>query len=217
MFATAWETTTMPHPRSCIIARRAAVLTAVGAIAALLGSGIAAADVSVDKTFTWSADWPSIGTVTPISTEVLGSMVSPVPLGTPENSNVTVDIDAPPSVTEALISAGATTVTGSGDAWITVTDPNGTKANIDVPLSGPTVAVPSAGSDLTAQATGVAQFPGTFDVGTATATLDANHVYISLVPQDANGNNLGTITVQLTLSPTTQDTTLAQVQVGSGN
>jgi hypothetical protein len=199
---------------NALIARRIAVPAAIGVIATLLCSGIASADVSVDKTFTWSANFPSIGTVSPVSTEVLGSMVSPVPLGTPENSNVTVNIDAPPSVTQALINAGATTVAGSGDAWITVTDPNGTKANIDVPLSGPSVAVPAAGSDLTAQATGVAQFPGTFDSGTATATLDADHVLVTLSPADANGKPLGTITVQLSLSPATQDTTLAQVQVG---
>jgi hypothetical protein len=200
-----------------MIARRAAVVGALGVVVTLLGTGTAAADVSVDKTFTWSADWPSIGTVTPISTEVLGSMVSPVPLGTPENSNVTVNIDAPPSVTQALINAGATTVAGSGDAWITVTDPNGTKANIDVPLSGPSVAVPAAGTDLTAQANGVAEFPGTLDAGTATAVLDADHVFITLTPSDASGNQLGTVTVQLTLSPSSQDTTLATVQVGSGS
>lgn len=200
-----------------MIARRIAVLGSVGAVAMLLGSGVAAADVSVDKTFTWSANWPGIGTVSPISTEVLGSMVSPVPLGTPENSDVTVNIDAPPSVTKALIDAGAATVAGSGDAWITVTDPNGTKANIDVPLSGPSVAVPPAGSDLTAQATGVAQFPGTLDSGTASAVLDAGHVFITFTPKDASGNPLGTITVQLTLDPATQDTTLANVQVGSGS
>jgi hypothetical protein len=200
-----------------MIARRIAVLGSACVVVTLLGSGVAAADVSVDATFTWSADWPNIGTVSPISTEVLGSMVSPVPLGTPENSNVTVDIDAPPSVTQALIDAGAATVAGSGDAWITVTDPNGTKANIDVPLSGSAVAVPSAGTDLTAQATGVAQFPGTFDTGTAIATLDAGHVFITLTPQDASGNPLGPVTVQLALDPATQDTTLANVQVGSGS
>ena len=207
----------MKARRSALITRRIAVPTAIGVTATLLCTGIASADVSVDKTFTWSANWPSIGTVSPISTEVLGSMVSPVPLGTPENSNVTVDIDTPPSVTQALINAGAATVAGSGDAWITVTDPNGTKANIDVPLSGPSVAVPAAGSDLTAQATGVAQFPGTFDTGTAIATLDADHVFITLTPQDASGNPLGTVTVQLTLDPATQDTTLANVQVGTGS
>jgi hypothetical protein len=200
-----------------MIARRIAVLGSVGVIVTLLGSGVAAADVSVDKTFTWSANWPNIGMVSPISTEVLGSMVSPVPLGTPENSNVTVDIDAPPSVTQALIDAGAATVAGSGDAWITVTDPNGTKANIDVPLSGPSVAVPAAGSDLTAQATGVAQFPGALDAGTASAVLDADHVFITLTPTDSSGNPLGTVTVQLTLDPAGQDTTLANVQVGSGS
>ena len=130
-----------------MIARRAAVLGSVGVVVTLLGTGVAAADVSVDKTFTWSANWPNLGTVSPISTEVTGSMVSPVPLGTPENSDVTVNIDAPPSVTQALIDAGAATVAGSGDAWITVTDPNGTKANIDVPLSGSAIPVPAAGSD----------------------------------------------------------------------
>ncbi|HJP73227.1 MAG TPA: hypothetical protein VJ914_03100 [Pseudonocardiaceae bacterium] len=202
--------------RSVMIARRAAVLGAAGVVVTLLGTGVAAADVSVDKTFTWSANWPDIGTVSPISTEVVGSMVSPVPLGTPENSNVTVNIDAPPSVTQALINAGATSVAGNGDAWITVTDPNGTKANIDVPLTGPAIAVPAAGSDLKAQATGVAQFPGTLDSGTATAVLNAGHVFITLVPSNASGQ-LGAITVQLTLSPSSQDTTLASVQVGSGS
>jgi hypothetical protein len=201
--------------RSFMIARRAAVPLAIGAVATLFCSGVASADISVDKTFTWSANWPSIGTVSPISTEVSGSMVSPVPAGTPENSAVTVHIDAPPSVTQALIAAGATTVSGGGDAWITVTDPSGIKANIDVPLSGPSVAVPAAGADLVAQATGVAQFPGTFNTGTATATLDAGHVLVTLDPQNAAGTDLGAITVQLTLDPTTQDTTLAQVQVTS--
>ena len=200
-----------------MIASRLPVAGAVGVVATLLCSGVASADVSVDKTLTWSANWPNIGTVSPISTEVLGSMVSPVPLGTPENSDVTVNIDAPPSVTQALIDAGAATVAGSGDAWITVTDPNGTKANIDVPLSGPPVAVPSSGSDLTAQATGVAQFPGTFDTGTASAVLDADHVLITLTPKDAAGNPLGAVTVRLVLDPATQDTTLANVQVGSGS
>jgi hypothetical protein len=200
-----------------MIASRIAVVGSVGVIVTLLGSGVAAADVSVDKTFTWSANWPNIGTVSPISTELLGSMVSPVPLGTPENSDVTVNIDAPPSVTKALIDAGAATVVGSGDAWITVTDPNGTKANIDVPLSGPSVAVPAAGSDLTAQASGVAQFPGSLDSGTASAVLDADHVFVTFTPKDASGNPLGTVTVQLTLDPATQDTTLANVQVGSGS
>ncbi|HEX3785635.1 MAG TPA: DUF6801 domain-containing protein [Pseudonocardiaceae bacterium] len=207
----------MVAPRSSTTVRRVAVLTAVGAVATVLGSGIASADISVDKTFTWSANWPNIGTVSPISTEVLGSMVSPVPEGTPENSDVTVDIDAPPSVTKALIDAGATTVTGSGDAWITVTDPAGTKANIDVPLSGSPVAVPAAGSDLTAQAAGVAEFPGTFDTGTATAALDAGHVFVTLDPRNAAGTDLGAITVGLSLAPDSQDTTLAQVQVVSGS
>ena len=98
-----------------------------------------------------------------------------------------------------------------------MTDPSGTKANIDVPLNGPSVSVPAAGSDLVAQAGGVAQFPGTFNTGTATATLDAGHVVVTLDPKNAAGTDLGPITVQLTLDPATQDTTLAQVQVTSGN
>lgn len=68
-------------------------------------------------------------------------------------------------------------LSGTADAWLYLTDPDGTKFVVDASLTIP-------------------------------STLD---------PHNAAGADLGAITVALTLDAATQDITLAQVQVASGN
>lgn len=195
--------------------RKTLVVAAVGTTAMLLGSGIASADISIDKTLTWDAGYPGIGTVTGISTEVVATMVNPVPPATPESTAFTIDIDIPSSVTNYLIGQGVTAVSGSGDVWITVTDPNGTKANVDASASGSSIPVPASGQDIKTTVTGTVQFPGIEDSGTASAAIYPPHVVITLTGTTASGGTVGPTTIHPTLDPSTQDPTLGSVQVGS--
>jgi hypothetical protein len=209
----------MSGPRSTLFASRALVVGALGVISAVLGAGVAVADVPVNTTLTWTGVFPIIGTLQPISTQIVATLPSPITAGAPGTANFTVNADAPALATTGLEDVGAATVQGTADAWLYLTDPNGTVAVVDALLTIPSTPTPPDGSDLTFSASGVVHFPGPFDTGTATVAIDPNHVTTTLDPKDANGNDtvLGTFTVPLTLSPATQNTTLGQVQIVSGS
>jgi hypothetical protein len=200
-----------------IIGRRVAAITAVGVIAGLLGSGIAAADVPVDKTLTWNGVFPIIGKLDPITTEIVTTLPSPIVAGTPGSASFSVNITAGPLAGTGLRDVQAATVQGTADAWIYLTDPNGTKTVVDAALTIPSTPTPAAGQPLTFTATGTVRFPGAFDTGTATVAIDPDHVTTTLDPKKADGSDtvLHTFTVKLNLDATTppQDPTLGQVQI----
>ena len=207
----------MTGPQSTIIGRRVATITALGVIATLLCNGIASADVPVDKKLTWSGTFPIIGKLDPITTEIVTTLPSPIVAGTPGSATFTVNVDAPPLATTGLHDIQAATVQGSADAWIFLTDPNGTKTVVDAALTVPPTPTPAAGQDLTFTATGTLRFAGAFDTGTATVAIDPAHVTTTLDPKKADGSDtiLKTFTVTLNLDSTTppQDPTLGQVQI----
>lgn len=204
-------------PRSSTYRRRVATIAALGVIPTLLLSGTAFADVAVDKTLTWNGNFPIIGNLDPITTEIVTSLPSPLTAGTPGSTTFTVNIDAPPLATTGLQEIGAATVQGTADAWVFVTDPNGTKFVVDAALTVPSTPTPPDGQDLKFTATGAVRFPGAFDAGTATVAIDTDHVTTTLDPKQADGSDtvLGTFTVALALDATTppQDPTLGQVQI----
>jgi hypothetical protein len=203
--------------KSMSIGRRVVAATAVGVVTSLLCSGIAAADVPVDKTLTWNGVFPIIGKLDPITTEIVTTLPSPIVAGTPGSASFTVDITAPPLAGNGLRAVAATTLQGSADAWIYLTDPNGTKTVVDAQLTIPSTPTPAAGQPLAVAATGTVRFPGAFDTGTATVAIDTDHVTTTLDPKKADGSDtvLKTFTVKLTLDATTppQDPTLGQVQI----
>ena len=208
-------------PRSSTYSRRVAAITALGVISALLLSGTAFADVPVDKTLTWNGNFPIIGNLDPITTEIVTTLPSPLTSGSPGSTAFSVHIDAPPLATTGLEEIGAATVQGTADAWIFVTDPNGTKYVVDAALTIPPTPTPADGQDLVFTASGTVRFPGAFDTGTATVAIDPDHVTTTLDPKQADGSDtvLGTFNVQLALDATNppQDPMLGQVQiVGSG-
>ena len=202
---------------SSTFGRKAAVLTAIGVTTMLLCSGTAAADVPVDKTLTWNGTFPIIGKLDPITTEIVTTLPSPIVAGTPGATSFAVNIDTPPLATTGLRDIQAATVQGTADAWIYLTDPNGTKTVVDAQLTIPSTPTPAAGQDLKITASGTVRFPGPFDTGTATVALDPGHVTTTLDPKKADGSDtvLKTFTVTLNLDSTTppQDPTLGQVQV----
>jgi hypothetical protein len=198
-------------------ARSVLAVGAIGAVATLLSAGVASADISIDKTFTWNTTYPGLGAVSGISTEVVATMTSPVPVGTPESTNVTINLDLPATVTNYLIGQGVVSVTSGGDVWITVTDPNGTRANVDASVQGPAVAVAGSGKDTRATVTGTVGFPGTENTGTASAAIYPQHVVVTLTATTASGATVGPTSVNLALSPSTQDPTLGSIQVTSGS
>ncbi|HEX3785634.1 MAG TPA: DUF6801 domain-containing protein [Pseudonocardiaceae bacterium] len=175
----------------------------------------------MDKTLTWNGNFPIIGNLDPITTEIVTTLPSPIVAGTPGSARFTVDIDAPPLATTGLEDIGAATLQGTADIWVYVTDPNGTKAVIDAALTIPSTPTPADGQDLRFTATGTARFPGPFDTGTATVAVDPDQVSTTLDPKQADGSDtvLGTFTVPLGLDSTTppQDPTLGQVQIDPAN
>jgi hypothetical protein len=197
--------------------RKAAAVTALGVITSLLCSGIAAADVPVDKNLTWNGIFPIIGKLDPITTEIVTTLPSPIVAGTPGSASFTVNIDAPPLAGTGLRDIQAATVQGSADAWIYLTDPNGTKTVVDAQLTIPSTPTPALGQDLKFAATGTVRFPGAFDTGTATVAIDPGHVTTTLDPKKADGSDtvLHTFVVTLNLDSTTppQDPTLGQVDI----
>jgi hypothetical protein len=211
------ESREMTGPRSANIGRRVATITALGVIGTLLCNGIASADVPVDKKLTWNGTFPIIGKLDPITTEIVTTLPSPVTAGTPGSAAFTVNIDAPQLAGVGLRDIQAATVQGSADAWIYLTDPNGTKTVVDAQLTIPSTPTPAPGQDLKVTATGTVRFPGAFDTGTATVAIDPAHVTTTLDPKKADGSDtvLKTFTVTLNLDSTTppQDPTLGQVQI----
>lgn len=197
--------------------RRVAAITALGVIATLMCNGIASADVPVDKKLTWNGTFPIIGRLDPITTEIVTTLPSPITAGTPGSASFTVNVDAPPLATTGLRDIQAATVQGTADAWIFLTDPNGTKTIVDAQLTVPSTPTPAAGQDLKFSATGTVRFPGPFDTGTALVAIDTDHVTTTLDPKKADGSDtvLKTFTVTLHIDSTTppQDPTLGQVQV----
>lgn len=210
----------MTRPQSALsvkVGRRVAAITALGVIGTLLCSGIAAADVPVDKKLTWNGVFPIIGRLDPITTEIVTTLPSPIVAGTPGSASFTVNVDAPPLATTGLHDIQAATVQGTADAWIYLTDPNGTKTIVDAQLTIPSTPTPATGQDLKFTASGTLRFPGPFDTGTGTVAIDPGHVITTLDPKKADGSDtvLKTFAVTLNLDSTTppQDPTLGQVQV----
>jgi hypothetical protein len=203
--------------KSAKFGRKAVAITAVGVITSLLCGGIAAADVPVDKTLNWSGVFPIIGKLDPITTEIVTTLPSPITAGTPGSAPFTVNIDAPPLAGTGLRDVQAATLQGTADAWIYLTDPNGTQTVVDAQLTIPSTPTPAAGQDLKVTATGTVRFPGAFDTGTATVAIDTAHVTTTLDPKKADGSDtvLHTFTVTLNLDSTTppQDPTLGQVEI----
>ncbi|MBA8924926.1 hypothetical protein BC739_002125 [Kutzneria viridogrisea] len=195
---------------------RTATGAAVLAVTALLGAGIASADVPVDKTLTWKGDFPVIGTLSPISTQMLASLPSPVTVGQPGGTvPVTLNVDAPADATNGLELVGAASVEGTVKATVVVTDSAGTTVNVPILLTIPKTATPASGEHLKFTATGNASFPSPQHAGTATVVLDGASASTTLEPKDSSGNDtaLGTFTVNLSLDPAGQDTSLGTVQI----
>jgi hypothetical protein len=202
-----------------ISARRAIVIGAIGVVAGLLGSGVAAADVAVDNSLNWNGNFPIIGNLDPILTETTTSLPSPVTVGTVSPAfSVSVKVDAPPLATTGLDDVSAATVQGTADVTATATDSTGKTYPIDVPLTIPSTPTPAAGSDLVFTATGTGQIPAIANAGAVTIAVTAAST--TLDPKDANGNDtvLGTFTVTLALDSTgptanpTNNTTLGTIQ-----
>ncbi|HEX3591437.1 MAG TPA: DUF6801 domain-containing protein [Pseudonocardiaceae bacterium] len=171
----------------------------VGAVAALLGTGIASAAVPVDQFLNWNGNFPIIGNLDPITTETVTSLPSPVTVGTASaNFPVSVKIDAPPLATTGLETVGAASTSGSAQVTVRCTDSAGATTTETINLTIPATATPPNGSDFVVTATGSANIPPIANAGNVTCTV-LTPASTTLSPVDANGNPtiLGTFTVTL--------------------
>jgi hypothetical protein len=180
------------------------VIGVVAAVAGLLGTGIAAADVGVDQFLNWSGNFPIIGTLDPITTETTATIPSPVTVGQASATfAVSVKIDAPPLATTGLETVGAASTSGTADVTVQSTDSAGLTTTENVHLTIPPTPTPPNGSDFVVTATGTANVPAIATAGNVTLTV-LSPASTTLTPVDANGNPtaLGTFTVTLTQDAT---------------
>lgn len=197
------------------IRTRVAATAVVVAVGAVMGAGIASANVPVDKTLTFRGDFPVIGELKDIRGQIVTSLPSPVKVGQSGTVPFTLNVDAPPDAGDGLNLIGAASLEGFVDADIVLTDSAGTVATVHVHLPVPSTPTPPPGERLKFTASGDVAFPAGHHAGAATVKLNPSTAATTLTPKDSAGNNtaLGTFTVDLTLDPPDQDTTLGTVQV----
>jgi hypothetical protein len=179
--------------RTSKIVTRSVVVAAAATVAAMLGAGIAAADVAVDNTLYWNGDFPIIGNLDPISTETVTSLPSPVTHGVESSSfPVSVTVDAPSLATTGLEDVGAASVEGTATV-VVVADGVSQTVNLTIP-STPT---PADGDDLVFTATGTATISALPGAGSFPVTVQSAST--TLDPKDSDGNDtiLGTFAVDL--------------------
>ena len=189
--------------RSSTIARRGIILAAVGVIAGLLGSGIAAADVPVDNYLNWSGVFPIIGKLDPITTETVTTLPSPVTVGVQSaNFAVSVNVTAPALAGTGLRDVQAATLQGTASVTVTGTDSAGQTYSEVVSLTIPSTPTPAAGQVLTFTASGNAFIPAIAHAGSGTLSVSAAST--TLDPKKADGTDtvLKTFTVTLTKDAT---------------
>jgi hypothetical protein len=189
--------------RSSTIARRGTVLAAVGVIAGLLGSGIAAADVPVDNYLNWNGVFPIIGKLDPITTETVTTLPSPVTVGKQSaNFAVSVHVTAPALAGNGLRAVAAATVQGTASVTVSGTDSAGQAYSEVVSLTIPSTATPASGQPLTFTASGSAYIPAIAHAGSGTISVSAAST--TLDPKKADGSDtvLKTFTVNLTKDAT---------------
>lgn len=190
---------------------------AVLAITALLGGGIASADIAVTMDLTAKGTFPVIGELKPIKGHIVTTLPDPVTLGQSVSVPFSMAVDAPPDAGSGMNLIGADTIQGTVDATIILTDSAGTSTTIKVSLVVPSTKTPAEGQDLTFTSAGTVPFlvPTNAAKGPATVKIDPASISTTLDPKDSSGNDtaLGTFNVPLTLDPAGQNTTLGTVQV----
>ncbi|HEX4221193.1 MAG TPA: DUF6801 domain-containing protein [Pseudonocardiaceae bacterium] len=189
--------------RSSTIARRGLVLAAATAVACMLGSGIAAADVPVNNYLNWNGVFPIIGKLDPITTQTVTTLPSPVKVGVQSaNFPVSITVTAPALAGTGLRDVQAATLQGTASVTVSGTDSAGQVYTETVPLTIPSTPTPAAGQALTFNANGSAFIPAIAHAGSGTMKVTAAST--TLDPKKADGTDtvLKTFTVKLNLDAT---------------
>jgi hypothetical protein len=200
-------------------------LALAGASTVVIAGAAAPAQANFTKTLTYSCTYPYVG-AQPLSVDIDADIPASLPSGT---ASAAYGIDAVAtaggSTSSAVSLIGASTIEGTTDAKSTVTS-GAQSIPLDVPINVPAQAVAGSG-DLVLNASGTTP-PVTVDnPGTATITVDS--IALTLIARGDDGLAIqldpdaspvpqtdadpDTFQVSCALAPTTQDTTLATVNV----
>jgi hypothetical protein len=197
---------------------RSLIVGAAVAVAGLLGAGIASASVPVDNFLNWSGNFPIIGNLSPITTETVTTLPSPVTHGVQSaNFPVSVKVTAPALAGQGLSIVGAATVQGTASVGVSLTVGSTTYPET-VSLTIPSTPTPASGQPLVFTATGSAFIPA---AAAGSGVVKVTSASTTLTPKTASGGTtvLGTFTVTLSLNSTgpsqnpTNNTTLGTIVV----
>jgi hypothetical protein len=182
------------------------------ALSGLVVGAAPAAAGPVDKTLSFTCPFPLIGNQT-LSVRIRAVMNAPTAVG---GDLVTTDFSAtatvPPTATQGLGLVGATTISGSAVAGVTLNEA-GAPLDISIPgLAIPSTPVPASGSFDTVASGPV---PTATIAKAGTTTVSVGGFSTTLTPRKADGSvtGLGTFTSDCTLNPG-QDAQLISFDVG---
>jgi hypothetical protein len=185
------------------------LIAAATAVFVTAGAGHAA---TVSKNLNFTCPFPIVGDKT-VAVQIDATLPDTGTVGSPiktTNFSTSATVDA--NTASALTVVGATSVSGSADAGVTVT--TGTDVqNVDIPgLTIPSTPVPPSGQTLTVVASGAV--PDVNPTVAGTAVIAVGNFNTTLTPVDATGapTGLGTFTLACTLDAG-QDATLASIPI----
>jgi hypothetical protein len=130
--------------------------------------------------------------------------------------NVSADVTVPAGATQGLNLVSAANIGGTASANATLND-GSLKLPLTIPLTVPTTTVPQDGSAFTVHATGTAPSVAFPNAGSGSVVVGSTYT-VNLEPKKSDGTDtgLGKFTSNCTLSPSSQNTTLATFQVTGG-